>query len=64
MPLRITLECPLDGTTLTTNAPLQVRGQATATHVHLALPNAPMTCAQGHRWRIDAADTIQLLREA
>lgn len=66
MPFRITLECPLDGTALTNNAPMTVRGggsvNATTEHVHLELPNPTMTCTNGHQWRFQPEETIQMDR--
>lgn len=66
MPYRITLECPIDGLQLTNNAVVNLRGgppSVTETHVHLNLPNAPMTCANGHTWRFQPDDTLQLTRQ-
>lgn len=66
MPFRITLECPIDGTVLTNNAPMTVRGgqvSETTEHVHLNMPNAPMTCTNGHTWRISPEETLQLNRQ-
>jgi hypothetical protein len=62
MPLRVTLECPIDGSALTTNAVLTIKGQPTDSHVHIDFPRAPMTCSQGHRWRI--VGDLKLTREA
>lgn len=65
MPYRITLECPIDGLSLTNNAPVTLRGGAasvTDTHVHLNLPNPQMTCANGHTWRFQPEETLTLTR--
>ena len=61
MPLRITLECPIDGTALTTNATLQLKGRSDDTHVHVEFPRASLTCSQGHRWRL--VGDVKLVRD-
>lgn len=65
MPYRITLECPIDGLPLVNNAVVTLRGgpaDETTTHVHLNLPNAPMSCANGHTWRFTTDETLQMTR--
>jgi hypothetical protein len=55
MALRLSLNCPVDGLVLTTNAPIQIKGDTQREgleHLHIEFPRAPMTCANGHRWRI------------
>jgi len=66
MPYRLTLECPIDGLTLVNNAVITLRGgpaNAADTHKHLNLPNPVMTCANGHAWRFQPDETIQLTRQ-
>lgn len=62
MPNRLTLECPIDGLTITNNAALQVRGDPNAEHVHVDFPSAALQCANGHRWQIAPTESLQLRR--
>lgn len=65
MPYRITLECPIDGTQLTNNAVCTLRGgpaSITDEHKHINMPNQTMTCSNGHQWRFDPEETLQLNR--
>lgn len=60
---RLSLDCPIDGTSIAVNrAPSSVKlppgsDQGVGTHAHVDY-DLTLTCSNGHQWRLEAAIVV------